>query len=157
MARLSRAAARVDISDEAAAHITEELRRVLTAMGRDEPPGTQSHRCEVARSNVRARLNRCPETLVMLLRQNGRAKELAAVIEQLAPMDALAGDITDIARHVTAMTRELGEPIEDLLMGRASTEDLATVREVADKLEDECEQLSDAAAHHQYASMRRMA
>ena len=102
MRRTSKPATRTTISENDDSQIADELRRILVSAGRNERRGSQSHRCEVARANVRTGLNRCVETLMLLLRQNGEARAFAAALAAaLAPDVQISG--TEIELEIAEM------------------------------------------------------
>jgi len=98
------------------------------------------------------------ETVVALLRDNGRVDEYITALRTLLDPGETAARIADVALKLNATEREIAPHIDDLFLGRASSQDYAAICRGARELDEESAVLSDLAARQQYApAMRRSA
>jgi len=83
-----------------------DLRRELTARGEREAPGTVDRTVAKLRKNARDGINRCADSVVTLLRSNGRVRRVAALL--IAGLDpAPAADMRELNRLETPLEGHL--------------------------------------------------
>lgn len=139
----------VSVAPDAAGRILDDILR------KPGKRGASSVRVQNKRRSIGQQKCTPGAAIVMCLADNGLVEEYCSALRVLLNPGAVRFEpITTILRHITATERDMGAPIESILMGVADTRAFSAIRDRARVLAEEAAQLSDDAAREQYTARR---